>query len=54
MKLLTVKEVAKVLRVADITIYKWVEQNKIPYIKVGGTIRITDKALTDLINKRQL
>lgn len=38
MELLTVKEVANALRVADITIYKWLENGDLKGIKLAGKI----------------
>jgi excisionase family DNA binding protein len=37
--LLTIKEVAALLRVAVPTIYVWTSKRKIPYRKVGGSLR---------------
>lgn len=34
--LLTVKETAEVLKIAESTLYRWVHQKKINYIKLGG------------------
>ena len=38
-KYLTVEEVAKYLSYAEKTIYKWVLNEEIPYIKINQTIR---------------
>jgi excisionase family DNA binding protein len=49
-RLLTVAEVADKLQVKASTIYAWVRQNKIPYIRVGRLIRFTTKQIEDFIN----
>lgn len=38
-QLLTVEEVAELLRVEVTTIYVWTSKRKIPYRKVGGRLR---------------
>lgn len=39
-KLYTPKEVAKVFKVSHKTVYNWCDEGKIPFIKIGGTVRI--------------
>ena len=34
--LLTVKEIAEVPKISESTLYRWVHQKKINYIKLGG------------------
>ena len=34
--LLTVKETAEILKISESTLYRWVHQKKINYIKLGG------------------
>lgn len=34
--LLTVKEIAKVLKISESTLYRWVHQKMINYVKLGG------------------
>ncbi|WP_038064953.1 helix-turn-helix domain-containing protein [Thermodesulfovibrio thiophilus] len=56
MKLYKVKEVAGIFRVAERTVYNWVEFGYIRAVKVGsedgkGTIRITEDALQEFIEK---
>lgn len=46
-ELLTVKEAAKQLRVAPLTIYRAVETGRLKAQRVGKLIRITDEALAD-------
>jgi excisionase family DNA binding protein len=39
-RLLTVKEVAAILRVCTATVYSMVERAELPYVRVGNSIRI--------------
>lgn len=39
-KMLTVKEVAKILSMAEVTIRQWIQHNQIKSIKVGNARRI--------------
>jgi excisionase family DNA binding protein len=43
-KLLTVLEYAALMKVSRGTVYRWITTNKVPYIKVGGTIRIKENS----------
>jgi excisionase family DNA binding protein len=38
-ELMTAKELAEVLRVAIKTIFGWVAQGKVPYVRVNGALR---------------
>jgi len=42
-KLLTVKDVAKLLSVAQSTVYSWVLSGDIPYYKLGKAIRFKEE-----------
>ena len=41
--LMTVKEVAKWLRMKPSTIYGWAARNRIPCIRIGGRIRFVER-----------
>ena len=41
-ELLTVKELSEYLKVNPQTIYNWVSQKKIPYIKIGDLVRFKE------------
>lgn len=51
---LTLKETAMYLSLAEGTLYNWVHQKKIKYIKIGNNIRFSRKYLEDLINKNTI
>jgi excisionase family DNA binding protein len=43
--LLKVKEAAKVLSISPSTLYDWVAQGVVPYVRIGGTIRFKPSEL---------
>ncbi len=50
MKLLTVKELAEILKSKPSTIYSWVEQGLVPYIKLNGLVRFNEQDILDWLN----
>ena len=44
-KLLTVEEVAEVLRVSKMTVYRLAEKGELPSVRVGRSIRIVEDGL---------
>lgn len=50
---LTLKEAAVYLGLAEGTLYNWVHQKRIKYIKLGG-IKFSKAYLQDLINKNTI
>lgn len=46
---LTVKEVAKRLSMAEITIRQWIQHNKIDSIKIGGSRRIPESEVNRIL-----
>ena len=49
--LLTVKELAEVLRIGRSSAYELCRQNEFPVIRIGNSIRIPKKALFDWIER---
>ena len=49
--LLTVEEVADVLRLKVKTIRKWIYVGRIPFVKLGRSVRISRKTVEDLIRQ---
>ncbi len=50
MRILTVKELAELLKIKPKTIYQWAELNQIPYIKINGALRFDFDDITKWIN----
>lgn len=44
-KLLTTKELSTYLNIKKATLYSWVEQNKIPHLKIHGLIRFSQREI---------
>jgi excisionase family DNA binding protein len=52
MELYTVQEVAKMLKVSDITVIRFIKDNKLKAVKIGNQYRIKEKDLNDFINEK--
>lgn len=55
LELLTVQEVAQLLRINSRTVYRRVKENSLPFFRTGGTtgsIRFPKSKILDLINGR--
>ena len=52
-KILTLKEVAKHLRLAEKTVYRLVAEGELPGFKVGGSWRFTKKDINRWIEKKK-
>ncbi|MBI5374208.1 MAG: helix-turn-helix domain-containing protein [Candidatus Schekmanbacteria bacterium] len=46
MKLLTIDEVAKLLKLNKHTIYRYAKDGKIPAVRIGGSWRIAEEVLS--------
>jgi excisionase family DNA binding protein len=51
MNLFTVKEVAKMLRLTEKTVYKMIKTGAIPSVKIGGALRITQEAVDQILER---
>ena len=49
--LLTIKETAEALKISVSTLYRWIHQRKIEYVKIGSRVLFTDEMLNDSIKK---
>ena len=54
MKLLTIDEVAKFLKMSKHTLYKYAKDGTIPAVKIGGSWRFMEDALKQWIVKESL
>lgn len=50
-EVLTVQEVAEILRTTPATVYAWCRAGKLPAFKIGQQWRIRRKALDDMMNR---
>lgn len=53
-KLLTIDELAEVLSAKKSTIYQWVHQGLIPYIKVGRLLRFREEDIQKWLISREV
>lgn len=51
MNLFTVKEVAKMLRLTEKTVYKMIKTGAISSVKIGGALRITQEAVDRILER---
>jgi excisionase family DNA binding protein len=51
-RLLTVRELAEYVRVNPFTVYRWVEQNRIPHLRVGRTLRFRLQDIDEFMRER--
>ena len=51
-ELLTVKEVAEVLKIRPLTVYQYVCRGIIPSVKIGNCLRFDEEAINELIKSK--
>jgi excisionase family DNA binding protein len=54
MKLLDIIQLAEMLNIKKKTIYEWVRQRKIPYIKLGGLIRFDPEEIEKWVESKKV
>lgn len=52
-KLLTVQEVATILRITPNTVYRWIKRSRLPVVRLGYLVRIPESAIENLIDGNQ-
>ena len=52
-KLLTVKQLCEILQVSRALVYKWVHYGFVPYIKIGGVVRFSQKQIEQWLKRRE-
>lgn len=50
-KLYPVFEAAIMLHISESTLYRWIHQRKIEYVKIGSRVLFTDEMLNNYIKK---
>lgn len=50
--LMTVEDVASYLKVAVQSVYRWVSQEKIPHLKVGGSLRFDPNEIQEWLRNK--
>ena len=51
-KYYTIEEVAEMLRVNYMTVYRWIKAGKLESIKAGKQFRISHKCLNEYVNRK--
>jgi len=51
MKYYTVEEIAEMLKMNKFTVYKWVQNKQIKFIKIGSSVRISEDDLQEYLDK---
>ncbi len=51
MQLLTIEDVAEMLKVSKRTVYEWIRAGKLEAVKAGSLWRISEEALQDFLVK---
>jgi len=52
-EIMTISEVAKYLKISDVTTYKFVQEGKIPAFKIGRHWRVKKEDLKEFIEKQK-
>lgn len=53
-KMLTKEDVAEIFSVPMTTVQSWMNAGRIPYVKIGGTIRILPSDIEEIIQKNRV
>ena len=49
LNLYSAKEVAEMLGVTRVTVYRWIKEGKLKSVKIGGSVRIWESELNEFI-----
>ncbi len=47
--LLTIQEVAEMLKISVSTLYRWVNKREIPFVKLGGKLRFNEDEIKTFV-----
>lgn len=54
LKLLTIKDLGKILKISQTTAYRIVEGRKIPFYKINGVLRISEKDVIEYLEENKI
>ncbi|MCX4275564.1 MAG: helix-turn-helix domain-containing protein [Candidatus Gastranaerophilales bacterium] len=49
MRLLTIDDVAGLLKISKSTLYRWVNKREIPFVKLGGKLRFNEDEIKTFV-----
>ncbi len=52
--LLTIKEISKILKISESTLYRWVHKRAIPFVKLGGKLLFSQDDIQEYIKKNSV
>jgi excisionase family DNA binding protein len=52
-ELLTIEDLSEKLKVSKSTVYRWVQYDFIPHIKLGGSVRFDEKSVWKWLRDRE-
>jgi excisionase family DNA binding protein len=52
--LIDIRELSKLLGISEKTLYAWVHQRKIPFIKIGGLLKFDSHDIQKWIQKKKV
>lgn len=52
-KFFTVKEISELLKLSELTIYKYIKENRLEAIEFGGHFRISEASLQAFLNNHK-
>jgi excisionase family DNA binding protein len=53
-RLYTVEEAADILRLKPKTLRNWISARKIPFLKIGGSVRLSEQQLQEIIQGSEM
>lgn len=52
--MLTVHELSKELKISESGIYQWVGQRRLPFVKIGRSVRFDQKEITEWLAEKKI
>lgn len=54
LKLLSIKDLAKVFNISDKTVYRLVDSRRIPFYKISGVLRFEERDILEYLSKNRI